>query len=117
MQKANTISDFFRQLQQLEGHRLALLRVAEMLEMDAATSDLGPARRPLRSNALFDTVIPDDVVWGVIATFKQQARELEAERDRLFQAPVTVKGVGLTLVPPDIVGAATVRRHLRAVGE
>ena len=91
MQKINTFNDLFHELQRLEGRRMCLLRAAEKLEQECATTETGPAVRPLRSVDLFDTVVPDDIVYQTVADMRIEARGLEGERDRLKNALLTVK--------------------------
>ena len=92
MQKQiQTFNDLFHELQRLEGRRLCLLRAAEKLEQECAATEMGPAVRPLRSVDLFETVVPDDIVYQIVADMRIEARELEGERDRLKNALLTVK--------------------------
>ena len=88
---ATTFRQMFEELQRVEGSRVALLAAAELLEAEHAATDMGPARRALRSEALFDTLVPEHVVLAMARELRRQAKALEQERVRLERATVTVK--------------------------
>ena len=96
MMQPTTFSKLFSRLQQIDGKALALRRAAEHLEREAVAGDLGPAVRPLRSEALFDTLVPECHVRDMIDELNKQAKVLERERDRLmktrFKLPTDAAG-------------------------
>ncbi|MBM3495590.1 MAG: hypothetical protein FJX72_14900, partial [Armatimonadetes bacterium] len=118
MKATTTFSKLFATVQTIEGKRLALLRAADFLEWEAAATDLGPATKPLRSRALWNTDIPDDVVLDAIADMRLQARELEAERERLLNATVTIDKRYLVRAEAesDLMNDIAGRPQMRVVG-
>ena len=92
MMQPTTFSKLFSRLQQIDGKALALQRAAELLEREAVAGDLGPATRPLRSTMLYDTLVPDKIVRGMVDELNKQALSLERKRNWLmgkeFEFPI-----------------------------
>ena len=86
-----TIPKLFLRLQRLDGRSLALRRSAELLEREAVSGDIGPAVKPLRSSALYDTMIPEGVVRDILDDLRAQAKALERRRDCLIRKKLNIE--------------------------
>ncbi|MBL6976166.1 MAG: hypothetical protein ISR64_10570 [Deltaproteobacteria bacterium] len=92
MAQTASFKKLFDHLRQVDGRSLALRKAAEMIEMECASTDIGPASKPLRSDRLDGLLVPDQVVRDVAKDLRAQAESLEEEASKLQRKRLKISG-------------------------